>query len=447
MTQLANNIQLLNPLHLDDRNANYVLNGSIITIETVPQYLTRVVKELRQPGMLIVLISNPEVIDIANFRASLANRPIEWYTFKNALEDEDFVPMKLGDFIPDTSSIIAELTAIFNNYVSTAEYTSLFQVVVANYFAMNPITNGVDGRDGIDGVDGKDGVDGIGIDGIDGRNGTDGTNGREIEISTYAGYIVWKYVDEVLWHNLANIPSDGIDGEDGRVIELLVVEGYLCWRYVGDTPWIQLYQTSSGGVSESTPATITGSTDNTNNGLVHTHKIEEIPSNSIVSPTITSYGGMDSLITDIINLLNAKRTISYCGILSGLSSRNVSVIFSVPFTNIPVGRKNIHAYRLFEADANKFVDLNVIIYNLNVTTNGFSFTIDDSESLSGIIIEYDFKEEYTYIANAYVNMSLGVTFIRKGIRSSMFVVDKTITSLGFSGIEDVDWTNIKTLII
>jgi len=50
-------------------------------------------------------------------------------------------------------------------------------------------------------------------------------------------------------------------------------------------------------------------------------------------------------------------------------------------------------------------------------------------------------------SGSYLIMSLGTTSIRKGIRSGEFVVDKTITATGFSGIENNDWMNITGTII
>jgi hypothetical protein len=47
----------------------------------------------------------------------------------------------------------------------------------------------------------------------------------------------------------------------------------------------------------------------------------------------------------------------------------------------------------------------------------------------------------------YLYMSLDNTYIRKGIRDSVFVVDKTLTETGFSGVENVDWENIKGIVL
>lgn len=45
----------------------------------------------------------------------------------------------------------------------------------------------------------------------------------------------------------------------------------------------------------------------------------------------------------------------------------------------------------------------------------------------------------------YVYYKDGVTFARKGVRDTTFVVDVASTTLGFDGIEGVDWKNVKTV--
>lgn len=42
----------------------------------------------------------------------------------------------------------------------------------------------------------------------------------------------------------------------------------------------------------------------------------------------------------------------------------------------------------------------------------------------------------------YFIFGTGGTYGRIGIRSGAFVMDKTLTATGFSGIEDTDWENI-----
>lgn len=42
----------------------------------------------------------------------------------------------------------------------------------------------------------------------------------------------------------------------------------------------------------------------------------------------------------------------------------------------------------------------------------------------------------------YTIYNNGNEYIRVGVRNNMFVIDKTITSNGFNGIEGIDWENI-----
>ena len=58
---------------------------------------------------------------------------------------------------------------------------------------------------------------------------------------------------------------------------------------------------------------------------------------------------------------------------------------------MPTGVGNTKAYRIFEEVTGKPVMQSVLFHSLVVNTLGFSLTIDDSESLTGVIIEYDFK--------------------------------------------------------
>jgi len=43
----------------------------------------------------------------------------------------------------------------------------------------------------------------------------------------------------------------------------------------------------------------------------------------------------------------------------------------------------------------------------------------------------------------YVDPITGLKF-RDGVRDGVYVIDKELTSLGFSGTEDVDWENISS---
>jgi hypothetical protein len=78
----------------------------------------------------------------------------------------------------------------------------------------------------------------IDVDALPGGEGG-GEDGREVELSTSGGYVVWRYVGDIYWNNLFQIPGDG---DDGREVELQENAGWVEWRYVGDVSWTQLYE-------------------------------------------------------------------------------------------------------------------------------------------------------------------------------------------------------------
>lgn len=79
-----------------------------------------------------------------------------------------------------------------------------------------------------------------GADGADGANGADGAQGIQGETGATG--------------------ATGADGEDGTEIELSIQSGYLCWRYVGDVSWTQLYQVPTY-TTKGTGAEVTTGTD------------------------------------------------------------------------------------------------------------------------------------------------------------------------------------------
>ena len=97
----------------------------------------------------------------------------------------------------------------------------------------------------------------------------DSIRGDEIELSTNATHIVWRYVGESKWKELIKIESlqgsngksayeiavelgykgskeewlnslIGNDGADGREIELSTNATHIVWRYVGESKWKEL---------------------------------------------------------------------------------------------------------------------------------------------------------------------------------------------------------------
>lgn len=81
------------------------------------------------------------------------------------------------------------------------------------------------------------------------------------------------------------------------------------------------------------------------------------------------------------------------GRLSDLDSVNVGIAFSSPFDTMPIVVE-FRVYRMGLVDSNKYRMVDVLYYSvLNwLTTSRFDIVIDSSENLTGIIVEYLFKQ-------------------------------------------------------
>ena len=44
----------------------------------------------------------------------------------------------------------------------------------------------------------------------------------------------------------------------------------------------------------------------------------------------------------------------------------------------------------------------------------------------------------------YVYYTDGTYQYRDGVRLGVYVIDRALTDLGFYGVEDIDWTNLRT---
>ena len=80
--------------------------------------------------------------------------------------------------------------------------------------------------------------------------------------------------------------------------------------------------------------------------------------------------------------------------LTGLTTLLNSVTFGTPFDATPLVLL-FNVYRYFEYEAGKFIREEVKYYLSGPTwynTTGFTITIDTSENLTGVIIDYKFEE-------------------------------------------------------
>jgi hypothetical protein len=78
--------------------------------------------------------------------------------------------------------------------------------------------------------------------------------------------------------------------------------------------------------------------------------------------------------------------------ITNIAQRAVAKQFAQEFSSVPFGRSNLKVYRVIEVEPGKLVDQDVLYYGLTITKSGFNFTIDESEDLNGIMVEYYFKE-------------------------------------------------------
>ncbi|WP_159522883.1 hypothetical protein [Sunxiuqinia indica] len=78
------------------------------------------------------------------------------------------------------------------------------------------------------------------------------------------------------------------------------------------------------------------------------------------------------------------------GRLTGLTDHYVAVDFEFAFDDIPIGRGNLNVYKVRTHGDGNTTDIKYTPLNLDVSTEGFSFYIDESIDLTGIIVEYIF---------------------------------------------------------
>ena len=75
--------------------------------------------------------------------------------------------------------------------------------------------------------------------------------------------------------------------------------------------------------------------------------------------------------------------------LTGASSKSISVTFSSEFSSIP-DWQNIKVYKRVEVAPSKYRNQDVLWYDDEVTTSGFTLTIDASVNTDGVVIKYLF---------------------------------------------------------
>lgn len=119
------------------------------------------------------------------------------------LEDEEEFLLPSGELTTSLEEIPDEEPIV----LSENDNTVVIQVIVPGPRGLR----GEDGEPGQDGLDGQPGQDGQ--PGADGADGADGGDGREVELSSNATHVLWRYVGDVGWNNLIALDDLGGGGE------------------------------------------------------------------------------------------------------------------------------------------------------------------------------------------------------------------------------------------
>lgn len=133
---------------------------------------------------------------------------------------------------PDTKQKIN--ASVFQNNVFQAKLLTS-SIIKASLFEVTNIVGSI-ARSGPEGPEGQVGPP-----------GTDGEDGREVELSTTATHIVWRYAGDTSWTDLVALSllvgpkgDTGNPGADGTPIELRKTATYIQWHYVSDEDWTDL---------------------------------------------------------------------------------------------------------------------------------------------------------------------------------------------------------------
>lgn len=95
---------VLVPTQFDSKLSNYYIDGADVYIETIPQFLSRIVSEIRAFGVIVCIATpkdgytNPGVCPIWEFKNVIRNFVPKYYCFFYGLNDDDFIEVSLkGD--------------------------------------------------------------------------------------------------------------------------------------------------------------------------------------------------------------------------------------------------------------------------------------------------------------------------------------------------------------
>ena len=129
MLTIQDTILVTNPVSVDAFLCNYYVIGSNIQIDTIPEYLIRIPKQLRRRNVVLTFITTFGRIPISEFSDFQNNCTTELYIFKNGIEDSNLIPFVLQSHLPVTiaedSKVFASINPITQTLTITIDWETL----------------------------------------------------------------------------------------------------------------------------------------------------------------------------------------------------------------------------------------------------------------------------------------------------------------------------------
>lgn len=116
MLTIQDTILVTNPVSVDAFLSNYYVIGSNIQIDTIPEYLARIVKPLRRKGVPITWILESGLVPNNTFASFQNTHPTTKYWFKDGVEDENLVEIQDVDLGSLKNALLADEEFITNLY-------------------------------------------------------------------------------------------------------------------------------------------------------------------------------------------------------------------------------------------------------------------------------------------------------------------------------------------
>jgi hypothetical protein len=172
--------------------------------------------------------------------------------------------------------------------------------------------------------------------------------------------------------------------------------------------------------------------------------------NRIVDMTALGTGSKfrfyDNHLDERENFSYVESSSSVADIIASHNDSPASLLVTLPiFPNNNTARHSVNTVIPVEFIA--YLDAN----NANPNTTWIVYIKDGFKRVEALV-NYSLIDTFTIIETGslagvvqYITYDDGDDHYRKGVRGGTFVIDKTITVLGFSGVEDTDWENVQII--